>query len=475
VLGFTAKREGTISASRQVTTDTAKPSPPIITNVNCTGNGDILVEWRRSRVIYGRINFFIVYYKSKLDHTYFKRKIEVGSKNSSDLYLTQLTSLKNFTTYNLAVSAITRSTRYPGKLYESQLSSYHQVFVSPLCEVRTEMISFNRGGLNTVMIAIVLAIVASIILILAIAIFCRRKGRRYELVSVLSPTKYLQSAGLIPSRGWTGESASDIPAPLFPKHVQGLHASGNMAFVRDFESFQQYNNDYNRSGQNTQSIPDVVGGSGDSYGPVCVDSWMSPSAYICMVSHTRLSDLSVWRNIWDNQVDLVVTILQKTEKDELALFSSSKFIGSYQLQLEGERELPAYIARTFKVRNKDCTRKVTQLVLPTWPDVGPPGKASLVSFIREAFSLRQSLSGKVLVYSSSGVNPAIYFMCLDTMLAQIRSSGDTNLSHYSKHLAVRHGLRLSNTEMYIHLHDILAWAIQGGIQTDIQQGQCGNT
>ena len=51
------------------------------------GSGNILVEWRRSKVIYGKIDFFIVYYKSKLDHTYFKRKIEVGSKNSSDLYL----------------------------------------------------------------------------------------------------------------------------------------------------------------------------------------------------------------------------------------------------------------------------------------------------------------------------------------------------------------------------------------------------
>ena len=62
---------------------------------------------------------------------------------------------------------------YSGKLYESQLSSYHQVFVSPLCEVRTEMVSFNRDGLNMVMIAIVLAIVTSIILILAIAMCCR--------------------------------------------------------------------------------------------------------------------------------------------------------------------------------------------------------------------------------------------------------------------------------------------------------------
>ena len=87
VLAFTAKREGALSDARRLTTDTAKPSPPLITNVNCTGNGDILVEWRRSRVIHGRINYFIVYYKSKKDETFFKRKIDVSSSNSSDLYL----------------------------------------------------------------------------------------------------------------------------------------------------------------------------------------------------------------------------------------------------------------------------------------------------------------------------------------------------------------------------------------------------
>ena len=37
VLGFTAKREGSLSDPARVETDTAKPSPPTITNVNCTG------------------------------------------------------------------------------------------------------------------------------------------------------------------------------------------------------------------------------------------------------------------------------------------------------------------------------------------------------------------------------------------------------------------------------------------------------
>ena len=87
MLAFTAKREGARTDSRSLTTDTARPSPPLVTNVNCTGNGDILVEWRRSRVIHGKINYFIVYYKSRMDETYLKRKIDVSSTNSSDLYL----------------------------------------------------------------------------------------------------------------------------------------------------------------------------------------------------------------------------------------------------------------------------------------------------------------------------------------------------------------------------------------------------
>ena len=72
------------------------------------------------------------------------------------------------------------------------------------------------------MIAVVLAIVTSVMMILGIALCCRRKGemRNYEIVSVLSPTKYLASAGLLSTKGWKGDSASDIPATLFPKHVQ---------------------------------------------------------------------------------------------------------------------------------------------------------------------------------------------------------------------------------------------------------------
>lgn len=79
-----------------------------------------------------------------------------------------------------------------------------------------------REGINMLMVAVVLAVVTSVMMILGIALCCRRKGeiRNYEIVSVLSPTKYLASAGLISAKGWKGDSASDIPGSLFPKHVQ---------------------------------------------------------------------------------------------------------------------------------------------------------------------------------------------------------------------------------------------------------------
>ena len=45
------------------------------------------MEWRRSKLIYGKIDYFILYYKSPLDDSYYKRRIDVSTTNTSDLYL----------------------------------------------------------------------------------------------------------------------------------------------------------------------------------------------------------------------------------------------------------------------------------------------------------------------------------------------------------------------------------------------------
>ena len=73
--------------------------------------------------------------------------------------------------------------------------------------------------------------------------------------------------------------------------------------------------------------------------------------------------------VWELQVEVVVTLLGPGLKDDLALFSTSKFIGSYQLQLEAERELGELIVRRLKVQqifftsSSDIFRNHTKLLL----------------------------------------------------------------------------------------------------------------
>ena len=114
-----------------------------------SGNGDILVEWRRPALVHGEVDYYVLYYKSPEDNNYYKRRISSGDMSvMSGSFLAQLTNLNNFTTYNLAVSAVTKSTKAPGKLYESQFSSYHQIFVSPGCTVPSEMVSVFARFVN---------------------------------------------------------------------------------------------------------------------------------------------------------------------------------------------------------------------------------------------------------------------------------------------------------------------------------------
>ena len=253
-------------------------------------------------------------------------------------------------------------------------------------------------------------------------------------------------------------SVASVPGNIFllgstkNSSLQGLHASGNLAFVKDFESvFQQQDNERSRA-----RCSDTL----------TVDSWSCAGAYLAMSSSSPLSDRGVWRQVWEQQVELLITFVSSSTKDDLALFSSSKFIGSYQLQLEAEKEMGDYIVRTLKMRNRGTTRTVTQLVFMSWPTAPglTPTKSSFMSLIRESSEQMRArqVSGPVMVWSGAdlGWDPVIAWMSLDTMSRQMSHTGDTNLSHYTRYLALTPGLQLTNSHVYIQLHDMLAWAIQ---------------
>ena len=51
-----------------------------------------------------------------------------------------------------------------------------------------------------------------------------------------------------------------------------------------------------------------------------------------------------------------------------------------------------------------------------------------------------------------GLDPCVFWVCLDTMVRQLRATGDTNLASYSRHLATHHQLQLSSCQLYIQVN-----------------------
>ena len=62
-------------------------------------------------------------------------------------------------------------------------------------------------------------------------------------------------------------------------------------------------------------------------------------------------------------------------------------------------------------------------------------------------------------HSRSGLDPCLLFATFETMLSQLRSTGEINISSFAKHLSSKHDLALSSVDQYIYLHDTVAAAI----------------
>lgn len=252
-----------------------------------------------------------------------------------------------------------------------------------------------------------------------------------------------------------GDPESDIPGQLFPKHVQGLHASGDMAFFKDFEILE------NTAGHSHRKLyPDIItGGGGSGFSdkkPVLLDTWLSPNQFVLMSSEGVLATAGAWRYIWENQIGLIVSIYTAGTRDDLAQISDSKFFGEFQVQLENETVAPDYSARNMKVRKGRQNRQVTQLLYTRWDERTPRSQQpSFLSFVKSASASILSSQGRVLVNSRPGEEGGIYLLSLHTMLRQLTETGDVNLSAYSRYLATR-GILLSTPSSYVGLHDTLA-------------------
>ena len=62
---------------------------------------------------------------------------------------------------------------YTGKFYESQLSPYQQLYVTPNCEEHQEMWTVIPKTINPVVTCLLMVSVATLMLVLVMIIYCR--------------------------------------------------------------------------------------------------------------------------------------------------------------------------------------------------------------------------------------------------------------------------------------------------------------
>merc|ERR1711860_447971 len=117
-----------------------------------------------------------------------------------------------------------------------------------------------------------------------------------------------------------------------------------------------------------------------------------------------------------------------------------------------------------KKKARKTERIVTQLIFSRWPEVGLPLGADFLHFVKAVFACRQSslAGGKLLLQSRSGMDPCLLFSTFESMLSQLRYSGEINISSYAKHLSATRDAALTSVDAYIYAHDTLAAAIECG-------------
>lgn len=67
-----------------------------------------------------------------------------------------------------------------------------------------------------------------------------------------------------------------------------------------------------------------------------------------------------------------------------------------------------------------------------------------------------------MMHFRSGLDACLLFATFETMLSQLRCSGEINISSYAKHLSSKNDLALSSVDQFVYAHDTLAAAIECG-------------
>ncbi|XP_043193040.1 tyrosine-protein phosphatase 99A-like [Amphibalanus amphitrite] len=503
----TAKHEGARSARMSFVTDVGGPGAPEVTNASCQADTSVYLQWRRPAVVHGSIDMYRVMYRSERQTEYHNVTIDTSYSVEKEQLL--LTNLSANTMFEVRVVGLARSRFDPNRVYVGEPSVPRQVLLQPDCErvqyLRRQQTQAAPGAgweLSTGMVAgVVCAVLALLLAVLALLVWRKYFQAPYNYLD--APQKAMSTI----STDWESDSpdgpTGPIPVHLFPKHVDRLHADGDIGFSKEYEAIQAqtlldgYTSDLSQQPENKHKnrylnivaydhtmVPLHPSGSqkkADYVNANYVDGYQRPRAYIATQGPLPDTFDAFWRLVWEQNVYIVVMITNLMERgrkkcDQYWPQEGKETYGDIQVTAVGQNVMATYTIRKFCLRHLKVDKKrgrgaaervVYQYHYTSWPDHGiPHSPLPILSFIRKSAAANPEAAGPIVVHCSAGVGRTGTYIVLDSMMRMIRAKGEVNVFGFLKHIRTQRNFLVQTEDQYVFLHDALLEVVESG-ETDI--------
>ncbi|XP_038048236.1 receptor-type tyrosine-protein phosphatase kappa-like [Patiria miniata] len=202
-----------------------------------------------------------------------------------------------------------------------------------------------------------------------------------------------------------------------------------------------------------------------------VDGYSETDKYIASQGPNNASLNDMWRMVWQMNVDKIVMLTNPVEngKTKCLQYWPDTGVTAYAnitVTIIDEQTFLDHTIRQFNITevNEEETRHVKQFHYTTWPDMKPPEyPAPLLNFMRVVNA--EHNEGRTIIHCSAGVGRTGTYICLESMLEQIKQEGQVNVLAFIHRMRQNRIKMVQTPEQYKFLFDALLAASLTGETT----------
>ncbi|XP_038048537.1 receptor-type tyrosine-protein phosphatase T-like isoform X2 [Patiria miniata] len=193
-----------------------------------------------------------------------------------------------------------------------------------------------------------------------------------------------------------------------------------------------------------------------------IDGYGETDKYIASQGPNKASLKDIWRMVWQMNVDTIVMLTNPVENGKVKCLqywpdTGATTFANITVTILNEQVFLDFTIRQLQINqidNEDDCRMVKQFHYTTWPDMKPPEyPAPLLNFMRVVNA--EHNEGRTLIHCSAGVGRTGTYICLESMLEQMKQEGQVNVLGFIHRMRQKRIMMVQTPEQYKFLFDAL--------------------